>query len=58
MNNPYDLHSYSMHYREERLAEASRRHLVNGLRVSREKHSGWGRVSLAWANMLSFLSGA
>jgi hypothetical protein len=58
MNNLYDLHSHSKLYREERLQEASRRHLVKGLKVSREQHSVWGRVSLAWTSMLSFLSGA
>jgi hypothetical protein len=36
MNNLYDLHSYSKHYCEERLAEASRRHLArkDGSRLS------------------------
>lgn len=50
INNPYELHSWSTQYREERLAEASRRHLVKALRVSREQHPGWGRVSLTWAS--------
>ena len=34
MDNPYDIHSWSKDYREERLAEASRRHLVERARAS------------------------
>jgi hypothetical protein len=58
MNNPYDLTSWSKQYREERLTEASRRYLTERARVSREPHSGWGCVSLAWASMFSLLFGA
>jgi len=57
MDKPYELHSWSRLYREEALQEASRRHLVERLRVNPEHHSGWGRVRLTWATVLSFLSG-
>ncbi len=58
MNNPYDLHSWSTQYRQERLAEASRRRLIERARGSCEQRSGWGRMSLVWASVLSLLSGA
>jgi hypothetical protein len=57
VNNPYDLHSWSKHYRQERLAEASKRHLVERARRNRERRTGWGRMGLTWANVLSLLNG-
>jgi hypothetical protein len=35
MHNPYDPHSWSVHYREEALQEASRRHLLRQARANR-----------------------
>ena len=55
--NPYDIHSWSKDYREERLAEANMRHLVERARVSRESR-GSGRLGLSWRNPLALLRGA
>ena len=55
--NAYDLHSWSAQYRQERLAEASQRHLIEQIRGNHEQRSRWGRMSLVWANVLSLLSG-
>jgi hypothetical protein len=56
MNNLYDLHSYSKLYREERLAEVSRRHLVERARANREPRES-GRLRLPWRNALALLRG-
>jgi biotin-(acetyl-CoA carboxylase) ligase len=55
MNNPYDLHTWSKHYREEAHQEAQRRHLLERARAGREQHSGRGRAGLAWGSVLSLL---
>ena len=54
MNNPYHIHSWSKDYREERLAEASRRHLVERARASQESRRP-GRLGLSWRNSLALL---
>jgi hypothetical protein len=54
MNTPYDVHSWSKQYREERLAEASRWHLVERVRASQEPR-GSGRLGLSWRNPLALL---
>jgi hypothetical protein len=51
MNNPYDVHSWSKQYREERLAEASRRHLAEHLRASREPRG----LRSVWKGVLASL---
>ena len=56
MHNPHDLHSWSKHYREERLAEARVRLLLGRARASREPR-GLRHVGLAWRNSLARLRG-
>ena len=56
--DPYDLHSWSTQYRQERLAEVGRRRLIQRAKGGRERRSGWARMSLAWASVLSLLSEA
>ena len=56
MNNPYDVHSWSKLYREERLAEASRWHLAEHLRASREPR-GLRSLRSAWKGVLASLGG-
>jgi hypothetical protein len=57
MNNPYDLHSWSKHYREEALQQARRQHLLEQAKAGRELHeSGW--LGLAWRKPLALLRAA
>ena len=57
MNNSYDLHSWSKQYREERLAEARVRHLVERTRASRDPRGARrsGLSSSSWRNPLALL---
>jgi hypothetical protein len=54
MNNPYDAHSWSKLYREERSAEASRWHLAEHLRASRGPR-GLRGLGSAWRGVLASL---
>ena len=47
MNNPYVLHTWSKHYREEAHQEAQRRYLLKWARAHRAHHSVRGRAGLA-----------
>ena len=57
MNCPYDLHSWSKHYREEALREASKRHLVEQANGNRRLRSGLGRVGFALSGALIVFKG-
>jgi hypothetical protein len=52
MNNLYDIHSWSTQYREERLLEARKQHLVERARANQEPR-GSGRLGLSWRNPLA-----
>jgi hypothetical protein len=58
MNNPYDLHSWSTQYRQERVAEAQMTHLEGRLRKNHKARSERGSVSLALASALTLVRGA
>jgi hypothetical protein len=58
MNNPYELHSWSTQYRQERLRNAQRSQLEGRLRKDRKTRSERGPVSLALASALSLVRGA
>jgi hypothetical protein len=55
MNNPYDLHSWSKHYREEALREASTRRLLEQARAQSSSRNGKGRYSATLKATLSLL---
>jgi hypothetical protein len=58
MNNPYDVHSWSKQYCQERLQEARSTRLEERLRENRKARSGRGSVSLALAHVLALVRGA
>ena len=58
MNNPYDIHSWSKDYREERLHDAWMRHLEGRLQEDRKACSGRASVGFALASVLSLVRGA
>ena len=57
MNNPYDLHSWSKLYCEEKLAEASRSHLAKRASACRDKPTYLRRVGLIWRSVLGPVRG-
>jgi hypothetical protein len=58
MNNPYDIHSWSTQYRQERLAEARMTQLDGQLREDRKARSGQSSLAPALANVRSLVRGA
>ena len=57
MNNPYDIHSWSTQYRQERMQEARKRHIVKQARTGRVPRES-RQIGLAWGNLLALLRGA
>jgi hypothetical protein len=58
MNNPYDLHSWSTQYRQERLTEARTAQLEGRPREDRRDRSGQTPISFILASVLSLIRGA
>ena len=55
MNNPYDLHSWSRHYREEVLREVRPREVINSTPSGGGVSSGRARATRIWLSILSLL---
>ena len=55
MNNPYEIHSWSTQYRQDRLTEARMMHFEGRLRDNYKARSVRDSVSLALANVLSLV---
>jgi hypothetical protein len=53
MTNPYDLHSWSTLYGEERLAERRTQHLVDQASADRDEPGGPRRFGLARRRVLA-----
>ena len=58
MHNSYDLHSWSKHYRQERLDEARRHQLEGRLREDGREHAGRGWEELTPGGIFSLLGAA
>jgi hypothetical protein len=56
MNNPYDLHAWSKHYREDVLHEVQAQRLAKRARTNRR--AALARVRYAWAKLTSLLFSA
>ena len=54
MNNPYDLHSWSKHYREEVLREVHSREIISPMQSGGGAPSS-SRASRIWLSILSLL---
>ena len=55
MNNPYDLHRWSKHYREEALQEAQRQHLIERARAAERGRAGRGEQRPSGGALASLL---
>ncbi len=55
MNNPYDLHSWSKHYREEVLREVHSREIISPTPSGGGVRSGRARATRVWLSILSLL---
>jgi hypothetical protein len=55
MNNPYDLHRWSKHYREETLQEAQRQHLIERARAAERGSAGRGEQRPSGGALASLL---
>ena len=55
MNNPYDLHRWSKHYREEALQEAQRQHLIERARAAERGRAGRGEQRPSGGTLASLL---
>lgn len=55
MNNPYDLHRWSKHYREETLQEARRQHPIERARAAERGRAGRGEQRPSGGALASLL---
>jgi hypothetical protein len=58
MDNPYALHEWSTHHREERSRGARGRYFPGGSKRGIKPHAGLPRPGRTWKGVLSSLLGA